>query len=108
MRITKVIVSLSMVLGVSSAEQASAKLRVDDGKGETTFRVDGAEVSASQAYLAGAQGKTVLKCKPKDAKGEKEFYGADGKAMGKVVECTPQDLVVNPKTGGTTFKPKKK
>lgn len=87
---------------------AHAQLTLDNGTGNTTFRVDGREVSAVEAMNAAIAGKTVFKCKPKDAKGEKRFYSQDGKALSEVVECTPQIAKVNAKTGNVSFKAAKK
>ena len=93
---------LAAVLAVSFS--ATAKLTLDTGSTETTFRVDGKTVSAAEAMHAAIAGKTVFKCKPRDAKGNKTFYGENGQALSKVVECTPQDAKINAKTGAVSFK----
>lgn len=96
---------LAMVMATSVS--VSAKVRVDDNRGDKTFKVEGKTVTAAQANVAGAQGKVVEVCKQKDVKGDKAFYGENGQSLGKVVECTKMDLVINPKTGGTSFKKQK-
>lgn len=83
-------------------------LKIDSGSSSTTFRVDGKQVSAAEATAAALKGATVYKCRSKSAGKGKTFFGADGKALGDVVECTPQELLINAKSGGVKFKAVKK
>src|SRR5690606_15522350 len=83
-------------------------LKIDSGSSSTEFRVEGRVVSAADATSAALKGSTVYKCKSKSAAKGKTFFGTDGKALGDVVECTPQELLINAKSGGVKFKAVKK
>lgn len=75
-----------------------AEVSIDTDKGNTTFRVKGQTVDSVDAVKAAVAGELVFRCKPKSATGKKIFYSS-GSALDEVVECTPVELKINPKTG---------
>lgn len=98
---------VTVLLVFSLWYNASSALELDDDKGDTTFRVEGKIVEPDTAILADASGKNVLRCKPKDASGKKAFYTKDGAALGQIIECSPVEAKVNPKSGNVGWKAKK-
>ena len=97
---------LVLVLTAVAAVSGNAAITLDTDKGNTSFRVKGIEVSSVDAVRAAIAGEEVLRCKPKSASGKKVFFAGNGK-VAEVVECTPVELKVNPKSGSPTWKAKK-
>lgn len=86
---------IAMALGMNA--QA---MKIDDGKGDATYRIDGKEVSATDATVAAIKGHTgVYKCKGKSADKGKVYFAANGSRIAEVVECTPMEAVLNAKGG---------
>ncbi len=89
----------ALVLTMALVSLNAMALKVDDGKGDAQYRINGKEVSAVEATKAAINGQLVMKCKPKASGKGKVFFAANGQAIGEVVECTPQEAVLSAKGG---------
>lgn len=90
-----------------AARAVAQDLKVDDGASTAIWRVENQVVTADQATTAALNGKLVWKCVSKTASKGKRYFTKSGD-LGEVMECTPQELVINAKSGGTKFKAIKK
>lgn len=92
-----------ILVGLMLAIPAHADVTMDDDKGNTTFRVQGQVVDAAAATKAAISGAKVYRCKPKAITGKKVWFSG-GNATTEVVECTPVELVITPKSGDPKWK----
>lgn len=95
--------NLVLAVAMAFSGAVSAKVTLDDDRGDTTFRVGDVEVTAIAALSAAQAGQQVYKCRPKGASGKKKFFGKSG-GLEQVVECTPVELKVSAKTGSPKWK----
>jgi hypothetical protein len=87
-----------LALGLMFSPLAIAEISVDTATGDATFKVDMETVSYVDAVKAAVAGKTVLRCKPKKLNDKKVYFSSSG-APSDLLECTPVELKINPKTG---------
>ena len=89
----------TMVFILALVSANAMALKIDDGKGDATYRIEGKEVSAVEATKAAINGAVVFKCKAKGAGKGKVYFAANGSKIAEVVECTPMEAVLNAKGG---------
>lgn len=82
---------------------ASAKVSFDTETGNTSFRVNGKQVTAVEAMNAAVAGQKVYRCKPKATSTKKITYAGNSE-VAEVVECTLVELKVSTKTGSPKWK----
>lgn len=97
--ITKEHTMKAIILALALAGLNAQAMKIDDGKGDATYRIDGKEVSATDATVAAIKGQVVFKCKGKAAGKGKVYFAANGSRIAEVVECSPMEAVLNAKGG---------